>query len=83
MTDDPVVIVAGDRTAIGRFGGSLKDVEACELGAACIVGAVERAGIDPTEVMRSSWDRLARSGRMRTTHDDAPSAPGCQHQRRR
>jgi acetyl-CoA acetyltransferase len=28
MTDDPVVIVGGARTPVGRFGGALKDVEA-------------------------------------------------------
>src|SRR5262245_55008347 len=50
MTDDPVVAVAGVRTAIGRFGGSLKDVEAHELGAACIREAVSRAGLEPDEV---------------------------------
>jgi acetyl-CoA C-acetyltransferase len=49
-SDDPVVIVSGVRTAIGRFGGSLKDVEAADLGAACIGEAVKRAGVDPGEV---------------------------------
>jgi acetyl-CoA C-acetyltransferase len=47
---DPVVLVAGVRTAIGRFGGSLKDVDAHELGAACIREALARAGLDPAEV---------------------------------
>ena len=50
MTDDPVVLVSGVRTAIGRFGGSLKDVEAHELGAACISGALEYAALDSAEV---------------------------------
>jgi acetyl-CoA C-acetyltransferase len=50
MTEDPVVLVSGVRTAIGRFGGSLKDVDAHELGAACIAGALERATVDPGEV---------------------------------
>jgi len=47
---DPVVLLSGVRTAIGRFGGGLKDVEAHELGAACIREAVLRAGIEPGEV---------------------------------
>jgi acetyl-CoA C-acetyltransferase len=50
MTEDPVVLVSGVRTAIGRFGGSLKDVDAHELGAACIAGALEQSGVDPAEV---------------------------------
>lgn len=48
--DDDIVIVAGARTAIGRFGGSLKDVSAIDLGATVVAEAVERAGIDPAEV---------------------------------
>ena len=47
---DPVVLVSGVRTAIGRFGGALKDVEAHELGAACIREALARAGVEPDEV---------------------------------
>ena len=47
---DPVVIVSGARTAIGRFGGALKDVDAYELGAACIAEALRRAALDPEEV---------------------------------
>jgi acetyl-CoA C-acetyltransferase len=44
---DPVVLLAGVRTAIGRFGGVLKDVDAHELGAACIREALLRAGVEP------------------------------------
>lgn len=47
---DSVVLVSGVRTAIGRFGGALKDVDAHELGAACIREAVARAGIEPDDV---------------------------------
>jgi acetyl-CoA C-acetyltransferase len=44
-----VVLAAPVRTAIGTFGGSLKDVAAVDLGAAAIRAAVERAGLDPGE----------------------------------
>jgi acetyl-CoA C-acetyltransferase len=47
---DPVVLVSGVRTAIGRFGGGLRDVDAHELGAACIREALARAGIEPAQV---------------------------------
>ncbi len=47
---DPVVLLSGVRTAIGRFGGSLRDVEAYELGAACIREALARAELEPDEV---------------------------------
>ena len=45
MNDDPIALVGGVRTAIGRFGGALKDVEAADLGAACIRELVARTGI--------------------------------------
>ena len=42
-----VVIVSAVRTAIGSFGGSLKDIPSSELGAIVIKEAVNRAGIKP------------------------------------
>jgi acetyl-CoA C-acetyltransferase len=45
-----VVIVSGVRTAVGTFGGSLKDLAPTELGARCVREAVRRAGIDAAEV---------------------------------
>lgn len=42
-----VVIVSAVRTAIGSFGGALKDVPSSELGAIVIKEAVNRAGIKP------------------------------------
>ena len=39
-----VVVVSGARTAIGAFGGSLKNIPVVELGAAVIKGALKRAG---------------------------------------
>lgn len=41
-----VVIASAVRTAIGTFGGSLKDVSAADLGATVIKEAVKRAGIN-------------------------------------
>ena len=45
-----VVIVSAVRTAIGSFGGSLKEVPSVDLGAIVIKEAVRRAGIDPSIV---------------------------------
>jgi len=45
-----VYIVSAVRTPIGSFGGVLKEVSATKLGAIAIKAAVERAGIDPTEI---------------------------------
>ncbi len=41
------VIVSAARTAIGNFGGGLKDVPAAKLGATVIRAAIERAGLRP------------------------------------
>jgi acetyl-CoA C-acetyltransferase len=48
--EDPVVIVAAARTAIGGFQGAFASVPAPELGAAAVKAAVARAGIKPGEV---------------------------------
>ena len=45
-----VVIVAGARTPMGGFGGSLASVSATDLGAIAIEEAVKRAGIDAADV---------------------------------
>jgi acetyl-CoA C-acetyltransferase len=44
------VIVSATRTAVGKFGGSLKDIPAYDLGAIVIREAVRRADIDPAQV---------------------------------
>jgi acetyl-CoA C-acetyltransferase len=45
-----VVILSGVRTAIGGYGGSLKDIPPSELAAKCVREAVKRAGVKPTDV---------------------------------
>jgi len=45
-----VVVVSGVRTAIGDFGGSLKDFAPTELGARCVREALARAKVAPDEV---------------------------------
>jgi acetyl-CoA C-acetyltransferase len=45
-----VVVLSGVRTAIGKYGGSLKDHPPSELGAAVLREAVKRAGVDSREV---------------------------------
>ncbi len=45
MTD--IVVVSACRSPIGAFGGSLKELQAPELGGQVIKAAVDKAGIDP------------------------------------
>ncbi|MEB3102117.1 acetyl-CoA C-acetyltransferase [Ferviditalea candida] len=44
------VIVGGARTAFGKFGGALREVQAVELGSIAIKGAMERAKVDAAQV---------------------------------
>ena len=45
-----VYIISAVRTPIGSFGGTLKDIPAPKLGAIAIKGAIEKAGIQPTDI---------------------------------
>ena len=45
-----VVVVSGVRTAVGKYGGSLKDMPPADLGAAVVREAVSRSGVEPAEV---------------------------------
>jgi acetyl-CoA C-acetyltransferase len=45
-----VVVLSGVRTAIGGYGGSLKDIPPSDLAALCVREAVGRAGVEPREV---------------------------------
>lgn len=47
---EPAVILSACRTAIGSFGGSLKDVSATDLGAIVVREAIARAGVQPSDV---------------------------------
>jgi acetyl-CoA C-acetyltransferase len=47
---DEVVIIAGCRTPVGKFQGSLSDLSATQLGAVVVREAVMRAGVDPALV---------------------------------
>ena len=45
-----IVITSAVRTAVGGFGGSLKDLRAADLGAIAIREAVKRAGLAPEQI---------------------------------
>jgi acetyl-CoA C-acetyltransferase len=45
-----VVVLSGVRTAIGGYGGSLKDIPPTDLGAICVREAVRRSGAKPADI---------------------------------
>ena len=57
-----VVIVSACRTAIGTFGGTLKDVPAADLGALVVKEAVSRAGIKPEQVDEVIFGNVLQAG---------------------
>ncbi|WP_163338506.1 thiolase family protein [Desulfopila sp. IMCC35008] len=59
------VIVAGVRTAVGKFGGGFKNTTAVDLGAAVIKEVFNRAGVRPeasAQVMTCTPDKLKDQG---------------------
>ena len=62
MSPRSVVLVAPVRTAIGTFGGSLKEISAPDLGAIAIKAAVARAGIHPDEVGTAVMGNVVQAG---------------------
>ena len=68
-----VVIVSGVRTAIGAFGGSLRDVPVIELGALVIKEALRRAGLRPKvsdELSRYTPDKIRGATELEKAHYD-------------
>ena len=60
MLKEPTVILSACRTAIGTFGGSLKDVSASDLGAVVIREAIARAEVEARASATSSWGVCCR-----------------------
>ena len=58
----PVYLTAAVRTPIGRFGGSLKDWTAADLGVAVAKEALRRAKVAPEQVEDSIWGCARQAG---------------------
>ena len=57
-----VVIVSAVRTAVGKYGGALKDIPAAELGAIVIKEALERANVKPELVDEVIMGNVVQAG---------------------
>ncbi|WP_293981592.1 acetyl-CoA C-acetyltransferase [uncultured Clostridium sp.] len=71
-----VVIVSAVRTALGSFGGSLKDIAAPELGATVIKEAVNRANIKPELVEEVIMGNVIQAGLGQNTARQATLKAG-------
>ncbi len=57
-----VVIVSGVRTAIGSYGGTLKDLPALELGAIVIKEVINRAKLSPSDIQEVIMGNVLQAG---------------------
>ena len=65
-----VVVLSGVRTAIGSYGGGLKDQPPSELAAAVVREAVARAGVEPQQVGHVVFGNVIHTD----AHDHVPGA---------
>ncbi len=63
MSEREVVVLSGVRTAIGTFGGSLKDIAPTDLAGQVVKEAVERSGLKPEDVGHVSIGNVTHSDR--------------------
>jgi acetyl-CoA C-acetyltransferase len=61
-TAGPSVIVSGARTPVGRLLGSLKGFSGADLGGFAIKGALEKGGVDPTDVQYVVMGQVLTAG---------------------
>lgn len=58
---EQAVILDGVRTAFGTFGGTIKDISATELGVITAKKAMEKVGINPSEISESIYGNVIPS----------------------
>ena len=72
-----VYIVNCCRTAIGSFGGSLKDVPAADLGAIVVKEAMNRAGVKPEQVDELMFGCILTAAQGQNVARRWASKPAC------
>jgi acetyl-CoA C-acetyltransferase len=80
MNQTEVVIVSSVRTAIGSFLGGLKSVPATTLGGIVIKGAIEKAGINVTQVDEVIMGNVLQAGLGQNPARQAAIAAGLPHE---
>lgn len=71
-----VVIASAARTALGKFGGALKDVKVVELGGIVIKEALKRANVDPAKVDEVVFGNVLQVGQGQNPARQALIAAG-------
>jgi acetyl-CoA C-acetyltransferase len=70
------VIIAGARTPIGRFRGSLAGFDAVDLGAIAIRAALDRSGVSPGQVEYVIMGHVIQAGTGQITARQAAVGAG-------
>ena len=70
------VILSAARTPVGKFGGSLKDVKATELGGIAIKAALERANVAASDVEEVIFGTVIQGGQGQIPSRQAARAAG-------
>jgi acetyl-CoA C-acetyltransferase len=79
-----VLVLSGTRTAIGKYGGGLKDVPPCDLAATAVREAVRRASVPPEDVGRTVFGNVIHTEpRDMYLSRSPPSTAGCRSRRPR
>lgn len=73
---EPIVIVAAARTPMGSFQGDFSPLQAWELGAAAIKGALEKAGVAPEKVDEVFFGNVLTAGQGQNPTRQATLAAG-------
>jgi acetyl-CoA C-acetyltransferase len=61
-TSSKAVVLSTARTPFGKLGGALAPLEATTLGAVALAAAIERAGIDPSDVDHAIFGHVLQAG---------------------
>ena len=77
--DDPVVIVAAKRTAIGNLSGGLSSVPAHELGATILRAVMGDAGVDAADIDDVLMGQVLTAGAGQNPARQAAMAAGISH----
>ena len=77
---DDIVVSTPLRTAIGTFGGQLKDTPAVELGATIVTEVLTRSGLKADQVDQVIVGNVLQAGQGMNQAARWPSKPACPRQ---
>ncbi len=71
------VVLGAARTPFGKFGGALSSLSAPELGGAAIREAIDRSGVEDSELEHSVFGIVVQAGSGRYRRGRLTTTPAC------